>query len=1571
MSNPTPVDAILEKMNTDVDYDAAVEADLNRVTDGTVANELQADFSGDILKLKNEFSVYYKHFVAARDREDEEAMKTLNRKMTECRLELKNLVEFNSLWKQAEPGNSESAATHMNESGGGLTLNRRDLPKFQLASSALRPFGEHEEVFESVAHFIKTFENVIASSSQNIERVWWKYLPLCLPSAHTSWVESDLKACKNWEEVKKAFNKNFSSLAGARRHVDEVFTMKMDVGESISDYTARFLQTVYSAGLNQHDLSIGNRFLTSLLRPVRMVARLALYRSDDKKKQWTAEQISEAARDIFGDDEEDYAEMVGSIPGLGAKRPRSSPRAGVATTGSSVSQPVVASAAHSVKKPRAENLFRCSHHGPNKTHDTVNCFTLKNKKSASSAVPGATEKKNKECFHCHAPNWTPAHHCEKKSVLNVRLSEDEEATAQAIERDVDVQMNEASMECKLNNTEANEFNLTTPILIEGKLLLGKVDSGSDVTCIKLESFSKKLKLNKIHNVSGSLQFLTSSDKRVGKSDLLSFKYANGIAFKHAVEIVKFDESFDFDVLLGKDILPKLGIALTGVAFRIEELYKRSDNPGNDDQMFKSLNIDNKNQLEPDNSPAGSSLERDKFLSMIQDCLDLNQDIPVTAYCSMPEAIVELPTDKNATAYRRQYPVPQVLKKVLDEQIQKWLDADVIERSSVNTRFNAPLLLIPKKAKDGSISGYRVCMDVRMLNRILPPAFNYQNKNIKDILSSFKGACVFSTLDLSEAFLKCPVQESDKHKLTFTHNGLQYCFKRACFGLSFMTSFFSKLMSILFADMTDIVKFYVDDICIASSSLEEHARDVKRVIERITSVNLILQPKKCVWFQRSVRLLGFVIDEKGMRVDDSKVTNVAAWPIPTTGKQVQQFCGLVNYVREFVPMISRLSEPISNLSNIQDISTYWTSKHTECFNAIKKILQSNMILHYPDLTRKFYVATDASQYAVGAVLFQRDDDGRDKFVSFISSTLVHSQRRWSTTKRELYALVLALQKFRTYLWGRHFTVYTDHKALVYLHTQKIANPMMIGWLETLLDYDFDVIHIPGLLNKLPDVLSRLYPPLDESDYKLEENKEASKAKINNKKALIKRKRYSKDKSVNVLTMNVIENKSLPVEYMTPPDEERDALLREVHTFGHFGVQAIVKEIHSKGLHWTNLYDEANELVKSCVECQRHNVSKRGYHPLTNVVAFRPFDHVAMDLAGPLPVTDDGEVYMLVLVDICTKYIILRALKNKQSDTIAKAIVSICGDYGFFRVCQSDNGLEFRNVLQHKMSKSLGIDRRYTTPYHPRGNGAAEASVKIAINTVRKMVKSNGKDWAHFLPICQLAINNSIKSRTESSPFSLMYARRVNLPDDYANTSKFPLPKEMMTPKELEDRIEIMEKVVFPAIKERTSMINKEYKKKFDGSKKLIDIPVGTHVMVRLQHRPSKLAPLYDGPYTVVRKNKGGSYELKDEQNELLHRNYVPSELKVVNLDESQIDETYYTVENIREHRGKPGNWEFLVKWAGYGERENTWQKAKDFSDQTIIDKYWDKVSREKKNSSNTVLSNKRQRVSVSTISANKK
>ncbi|CEP11499.1 hypothetical protein, partial, partial [Parasitella parasitica] len=206
--------------------------------------------------------------------------------------------------------------------------------------------------------------------------------------------------------------------------------------------------------------------------------------------------------------------------------------------------------------------------------------------------------------------------------------------------------------------------------------------------------------------------------------------------------------------------------------------------------------------------------------------------------------------------------------------------------------------------------------------------------------------------------------------------------------------------------------------------------------------------------------------------------------------------------------------------------------------------------------------------------------------------------------------------------------------------------------------------------------------------------------------------------------------------------------------------------------------------------------------------------------------------------------------------------------------------------------------------------------------------------------QLSINRYIKSKSLTLPFSLMFARRVTLLDDCADTDKYPIPKDIMSIEELEERIDYMYNTVFPAINEREKKINEVMRKRFYDNHMLVDIPVGAQVMVKVRQRPSKWGPIYDGPYPVIRRNQGGSYyELKDEMNEILHRSYVPSELKIVNVDEKAIDDEYFEIEAIRDHRGKTANREYLIKRKGYGERTCSWITADDVSDPHILQQYW--------------------------------
>lgn len=425
----------------------------------------------------------------------------------------------------------------------------------------------------------------------------------------------------------------------------------------------------------------------------------------------------------------------------------------------------------------------------------------------------------------------------------------------------------------------------------------------------------------------------------------------------------------------------------------------------------------------------------------------------------------------------------------------------------------------------------------------------------------------------------------------------------------------------------------------------------------------------------------------------------------------------------------------------NITHLWTTAHSNAFVTLQEILKRAPLLRYPDLRHPFSVATDASNVGIGAVLYQVIN-GETHHIAFMARALSKSERNYSTTKRELLAIVYALDKFHKYLWGNHFTLYTDHRALTYLHTQRVANPMMINWLDLLLQYNFDIIHLPGLDNILPDQLSRLFP----SGKELEEGIES-----------------------NIVTraMDVQHTEEDLDDMIQPPEEERKNILEQQHLFGHFGANAMVQALHSNGIHWPNINREAADIVKRCTECQKFNIVKKGYHPLRPIHAFLPADHWAIDLAGPFRPTFRNNTYLLVMIDLCTRFCVLRAIPNKQSDTIAMTLIQVFGDFGFPRYLQSDNGKEFVNTLVSKLAETTGFDHRLVIPYHPRANGVAERWVQTSVKTLKKLIKGSIKDWDLFVPSVQLAINAKVSSRHDTSPYALMFVRKMNTFSDYRN------------------------------------------------------------------------------------------------------------------------------------------------------------------------------------------------------------
>jgi transposase InsO family protein len=778
------------------------------------------------------------------------------------------------------------------------------------------------------------------------------------------------------------------------------------------------------------------------------------------------------------------------------------------------------------------------------------------------------------------------------------------------------------------------------------------------------------------------------------------------------------------------------------------------------------------------------------------------------------------------------------------------------------------------------------------------AVNYPLPLIKDIFEAFKGCKVFSRIDLKGGFHQFKVNEKHQEFTTFTWKGKQYKFQGAPFGFKHLPAVFQKVLATLFQDC-EFVLVYIDDIIVFSHSFVNHAKHLHKVFALLNQANLKVNMEKCLFALTKILILGYQISEEGIEVCPQKLLQIEEWKTPTTGKHIQKHLGFFNYFREMIPLYAKIVAPLDELRYTQKI--IWNHQYEQIYTKLKRILSSGLVLSYPDFERDFEVATDASNYGIGAVLYQVID-GTTHYIAFASRALQGGEKNYGATKRELLAVVNALKHFRYYLFGKKFRLYTDHKALTCLHTQKTTNQMINGWLETLLELDFEVIHRPGVLNVLPDALSRVYDADDPNNLA---NPVFKKLKASDLEKL---------DQTNQLSATEIAK-----------------LVELIHLEGHFGTKKMIDTLLDRGYFWLNMKNDVEKVAQECVECHKYNISKSGYHPLSNISALLPLDHIAIDLKE-YPLSADGKTYCLVVIDICSRFVWLRALQDKKAQTVARSLLDILFNFGLPKIIQSDNGTEFVNKVIEEFTRLANIDHRLITAYHPQANGAAERTVQTSSQIVYKQLKGRDQDWPLYLGSTQLFINMSVTRLHGSTPYSLMFARNPNHFKKFVVDDSRPHVEE----EELLARLDYMAAIVYPSIKAKVKEQHAKYKQYFTKRHKLKEFPAGSLVMVKNDTRSKKTEERFHGPYVVQRRTAGGSYHLVDHLGVRFTRS--PSQLKLVahGLHNPQADTV---LEILEDRKTSQGTYEYLVKWNS--QREGSWVAAKDFDDYTPIRKYFSK------------------------------
>ena len=450
----------------------------------------------------------------------------------------------------------------------------------------------------------------------------------------------------------------------------------------------------------------------------------------------------------------------------------------------------------------------------------------------------------------------------------------------------------------------------------------------------------------------------------------------------------------------------MNIGLTGLATS----YDDEDplvvpNPIDPDSVINVINDD----------PYGTDEERKAMFIKLQPLLDANAQIDLkNTFCNLPNAVVKIDTVPGKVAFRKPYGVPVAFKAAVLEQIRVWLeDESVIEIAETNTPYNAPILCVGKKDDTGVMSFTipRVVCNLRLLNSILLIDDKFQYPSISDIFERVGRCTIITTIDIQSCFTSFLVHPDDRHKLAFTcpFTNVQYVFRKAPFGLTFVGNHVQRILTNYFRDL-DYCTIYVDDLQVATSgSLEHHTECVAEVIRRLTQANLKVSAKKLVLAQKSIHVLGWSVVEGKLIPDPRKVSNVYKWNLPTTGEQLQRYLGFMNYFRSSIPMYSRISAPLDKIRNYKSLVSVWTAEHTECFKKLKLALASAPCITPPDFSYRMHVATDASVSGIGGILYFIKND-TIHYVAMASRSLSPSERNYSTTKRELLAIVYMLTKY---------------------------------------------------------------------------------------------------------------------------------------------------------------------------------------------------------------------------------------------------------------------------------------------------------------------------------------------------------------------------------------------------------------------------------------------------------------------------------------------------------------------------------------------------------------------------------
>lgn len=1049
-----------------------------------------------------------------------------------------------------------------------------------------------------------------------------------------------------------------------------------------------------------------------------------------------------------------------------------------------------------------------------------------------------------------------------------------------------------------------------------------LDSGANVSCIN----SDLLNNNEWENTD---VLLTTAGKTtlnvLGKTEI-TFSIENKM-FTHTVYVV---ENLNCSLILGIDFLKRYGVILNYkddiVTITHTDLDTQFTTQGNNEHLrvealtlkskppWSQERIECQELTQNPTSDNTSKFEIGEITDLAGTKIDINPNLTpnqlsaarrllfsyrdVFAKDDTDLGIAKMPPYKISLKTEEPISLPPFKlgpkeREELDRQVDALEAAGVVEKCQ--SPYSAPSFLVKKPGgKSRLVHCYKKINEVIISDKFPLP-------RIDTILDTLESAKFYCQMDITQAFFQQPIAPECRDYTAFiTHKGL-YRYTRLPQGMKTSPNAFQRSMNTVFAGLLyHGVVLYLDDLVSYAPDFDSQLSNLEETLRRLRDSGLKIKTSKCHFFYQKIKFLGFEVQPEGIYPSKDNVKAIINFPTPKTVKDVRSFLGMTSFYRKFVPGYSDTAHPLTALTKKDQVgikSLTWGEPQEKAFNSLKQALANPPLLaHFRD-DRETVVMTDASKIGIGGILSQYQEDGSLRPVAYVSRTLRNVEYRWSVSELELLSVVYTVNHFRPMLLGRHFTIYNDHACLQYHKNIKNLSSRLNRLALKLVDYSFTLKHKPGAAMRVPDALSR--HPVDEGTeddvvaeelqisvinqvniHKLQLEDEylanIRNALLDADQATAKMKRTSRNYLLqDDILYYKMYNKHSSKPLLAIPTSLVNNILTAYHdslTSGaHSGIAKTYQKIAVR-YHWPSMTRDIRSYVQSCNACQLRKSDTRGQAGKLQPIKLpgtTPFLKCQIDYVGPLP-KSNGKQYILVAMDMTTRYAVTKATANADSKTTAKFILeTIIPRFGCVQEIQSDRGTHFTAEVLKQLFDGLGISHQKSSAYHPQSQGLTERYNGTLLNMLHFYANESHSDWSKYVEMVTFVYNASVQESVKFSPFYLLHGYHPLFPADLAILPRVPDHDVL----EAITKIQEIRKTVPTLLKKAqdkqkthydSTRCNREFR---PGDKIVLSTPFTA------KQGTKKLAPSYRGPFEVVRKVSDLCYEIALQKNGKWTTDYV--------------------------------------------------------------------------------------------------